>query len=173
MNIILETPRLNFREFTVNDAPLIYSLNSDPEVVKYVHEEPTSSPEIALASINNRILPQYANYGYGRWAVYLKDTRQFIGWCGLKYRPEREEIDLGYRFLRSTWGNGYATEAARATLQHGFEALALTEIAAMAHIQNLASLRVLEKCGMHFRGFEEVEGSPVKTFSLSNPSAPL
>jgi ribosomal-protein-alanine N-acetyltransferase len=170
MNIILETPRLFFREFTTDDAPLIYTLNSDPEVLKYVHEEPIGSHEVALANITGRILPQYANYGYGRWAVHLKDTSEFIGWCGLKFRPERQEIDLGYRFIRSTWGKGYATEAAKATVQHGFQVLALDEITGMAHIENLASLRVLEKCGMRFSRFDEVDGCPVKAFSLPNPS---
>jgi ribosomal-protein-alanine N-acetyltransferase len=170
MKIIFESPRLLFREITADDAPLIYQLNSDPEVVKYVHEEPTTSIEIALANIINRILPQYSQYGYGRWAVIIKDTGSFIGWCGLKYRPEREEVDLGYRFIRNHWGKGYATEAALATLQYGFTRLQIPVITAMAHIDNTASLKVIEKCRMQFQGFEEVETCPVKTYRLANPT---
>jgi ribosomal-protein-alanine N-acetyltransferase len=170
MKIILESSRLLFREFTTGDADLIYTLNGNPEVVKYVHEEPTSTPEIALRSITERILPQYDNYGYGRWAVHLKDNSEFIGWCGLKYRPERRQTDLGYRFIRNFWGRGYATEAASAALEYAFGTLQLPAIEAMAHIDNQASLRVLEKCGMQFYQFERVDGCPVKTFRLFNPS---
>ena len=170
MKSILETDRLLFREFTTEDAPLILQLNSDPEVVKYVHEHPVSNLVMALANITDRILPQYALYGYGRWAVHIKETHEFIGWCGIKYRPESAEIDLGYRFQKKYWGNGYATEAAKATLQYGFSQLQLPIITAHAHIENLASLKVIENCGMHFVKFEELEGCPVKTYHLPNPA---
>lgn len=169
MQPIIQSNRLIFREFTANDAPLMYELNSDPEVVKYVHEKPTTSLELALSAITNNILPQYATYGYGRWAVFLKASDTFIGWCGLKYRPERKEIDLGYRFMRQYWGRGYATESAKAVLEYGFRTLHLPKITAMAHIENLASLRVIEKCGLQFQCFEEVDTCPVKTYSLFNP----
>ncbi|MES2330955.1 MAG: GNAT family N-acetyltransferase [Bacteroidota bacterium] len=169
MNLIFETERLLFREFTTDDAQLIYELNSNPDVVKYVHEEPTTDLNVALSSIIDRIIPQYTNYGYGRWAMHLKESLEFIGWCGLKYRPERNEVDLGYRFKQPYWGKGYATEAALTTLEYGFASLQIPVITAMAHIDNTASLRVIEKCGMHFQRFEEVEGCPVKTYILSNP----
>ncbi|MDB5209725.1 MAG: N-acetyltransferase [Sediminibacterium sp.] len=169
MEIIFETKRLLLREFTTDDAALIYELNSNPEVVKYVHEEPITDVKVALTSIIDRIIPQYINYGYGRWAMHLKGSLEFIGWCGLKYRPERDEVDLGYRFKQPYWGKGYATEAALATLQYGFETLDIPVITAMAHIDNTASLKVIEKCGMQFQGFEEVEGCPVKTYTFNNP----
>lgn len=169
MNIILETERLLFREFTPADAQLIYELNRDPEVIKYVHELPTTDLTMALANITERIIPQYTKYGYGRWAVFIKGSMEFIGWCGLKYRPERLEIDLGYRFKQACWGKGYATEAALATLQYGFASLRIPVITAMAHIENIASLKVIEKCGMQFQRFEEVDNCPVKTYQLSNP----
>ncbi|MEO8173351.1 MAG: GNAT family N-acetyltransferase [Sediminibacterium sp.] len=169
MNIIFETERLFFREFTPDDAQLIYELNSDPEVIKYVHELPTTDLNIALANITERILPQYTKYGYGRWAVHVKGSEEFIGWCGLKYRPERTEIDLGYRFKQEFWGMGYATEAAIGTVKYGFAALRIPIITAMAHIENIASLKVIEKCGMQFQRFEEVETCPVKTYTIRNP----
>jgi RimJ/RimL family protein N-acetyltransferase len=66
---------------------------------------------------------------------------------------------------RVYWGKGYATEAAMATLQYGFRSLRIPIITAMAHIENTASLKVIEKCGMHFQRFEEVETCPVKTYT--------
>lgn len=170
MKAIFESARLLFREFTEEDAPLILELNRHTEVVRYVHEKPITELSAALANITERILPQYQQYGYGRWAVEIKDNKTFIGWCGLKYRPERDEIDLGYRFIPGFWRMGYATEAAKACLHFGFEALQLPVIHAMAHVENTASLKVLEKSGMQFLGFEEVESCPMKTFFLQNPT---
>jgi ribosomal-protein-alanine N-acetyltransferase len=169
MNIIFETERLIFRDFTADDAQLILDLNNDPEVTRYVHELPVTDLEMALLNITERIIPQYTKYGYGRWAVFVKGSNEFIGWCGLKYRPERNEIDLGYRFKQAYWGKGYATEAASATLQYGFRSLRIPLITAMAHIENIASLKVIEKCGMLFQRFEEVDSCPVKTYHLHNP----
>ena len=160
---IFDSERLVFRQFTIDDAALIHQLNSDPLVLKYVHELP-STPERALERLHNSILPHYLQYGYGRWAVELKATNEFIGWCGLKFRPERNETDLGYRFIPSCWGKSYATEAAIACLDYGFYHLQLIRITATAHKENIASLRILEKCGMRYLRDEEVDGCPVKSF---------
>lgn len=160
---IFSTERLLFRRFTLDDSSLIHQMNSDPLVLKYVHEL-ASTPERALERLQNNILPQYLQYGYGRWAVCLKEENDFIGWCGLKFRSERNETDLGYRFIPSYWGKGYATEAAMACLDYGFNHLQLNRITAAAHIENSASLHIIEKCGMHFLREEVVDHYTVKSF---------
>lgn len=169
MHIIFQTPRLLLRRFTLADAPLILTLNSDPEVLKYLHEPILKTVADAERVLQDIILSQYQN-NLGRWAIQLKSTNEFIGWCGLKYRPELEEIDLGYRLLPNAWGNGYATEAAAGTLDHGFQALHIRCITGRAHIENLASIQVLEKIGMHFIGEGIVDDCPVKTYSKTNPA---
>ncbi len=103
MNIILETNRLLLRTFTLEDAQLIYELNLDPEITRYTGD-PVKDINHAKEVLEQVILPQYALYNHGRWAVHIKDDLEFIGWCGLKNRPERNEIDLGYRFLKTAWG---------------------------------------------------------------------
>jgi [ribosomal protein S5]-alanine N-acetyltransferase len=150
MNIILQTERLLLRQFTIDDADLIYQLNSDPEVVRYVHEPPTS-PENAPDVVRDIILPQY-ELGLGRWAVHLRSSGEFIGWCGLKKLPEGE-VDLGFRYKKDHWRKGYATEAAVAVVRYGFEDLRLQKMIGCAHIHNTASQHVLEKCGnaVHWR----------------------
>ncbi len=168
MNIILETPRLILRQFTEADDILLLKLNSDPEVLKYVHELPLKTKKQAKNILTNIILPQYKN-NLGRWAVHLKDNNEFIGWCGLKYRPELDEIDLGYRFIKSVWGKGYGSEAAQHTLAYGFKKLKLNLITGRAHIDNTASLKILEKIGMQFIKEEIIEECPVKTYTLTNP----
>lgn len=151
------------RRFTTADANLIYQLNSDQAVLKYLHEETLRDEAHALEILQKIILPQYEN-NLGRWAVHLKENDEFIGWCGLKFRPEINEIDLGYRFKPSAWGKGYAREAATHTLNHAFNQLNLREVTGRAHIENLASLAVLQKIGMVYVCDEIVDDCPVKTF---------
>lgn len=169
MNIIIETERLILRTFTPEDALLIYQLNEDPEITRYTGD-PVRDLEHATEVLEKVILPQYTLYNHGRWAVHAKPGLEFLGWCGLKTRPERDfEIDLGYRFLKSAWGKGYATEAAYACLQYGFEKLGHQRIVGRAMPENLASLRVLEKIGMHYIGEEIVDDHPAITYEALNP----
>ncbi len=168
IHVILETERLVFREFTTEDAPLIYELNLDPEITRYTLD-PVRDLDHAKEILLNTILPQYTLYQHGRWAVLLKPTLSFIGWCGLKTRPELAEVDLGYRFMKPAWGKGYATEAAKASLQHGFSNLGLDRIVGRALTGNGASIRVLEKCGMNFIGEQVVEGHLHRTYESLNP----
>ena len=166
---MFQNPRLILRCFTEADAPLILELNSNPEIVKYVHEPTLKTVEQAEEIITNIILPQYKN-NLGRWAIITKTDNDFIGWCGLKYRPEIDEIDLGYRLMQKAWGKGYATEAAAKTLEYGFRTLNIKLITGRAHIENLASIKVLEKIGMDFIGEGIVDDCPVRTYTKVNPN---
>jgi len=168
MNVVIETNRLLLRTFTTDDAGLVYELNKDPEVTRYTGD-PMADIEQARQVLEKTIIPQYVLYNYGRWAVHIKQGLAFIGWCGLKFRPERNEIDLGYRFIRSYWGNGYATEAAFACIQYGFEKLHLPRIFAGAEPGNTGSWRILEKCGMQYIGDELIDGHMARTYELLNP----
>src|SRR5262245_40954939 len=108
MTPMLLTERLKLREMTEADAENVYRLNSTEMVVRYVGEPVLTNVAEALEILRTRIFPQYAR-GIGRWACDLRDGGDFIGWCGLKYMPEENEYDLGYRFLQQHWGKGYAT----------------------------------------------------------------
>jgi ribosomal-protein-alanine N-acetyltransferase len=148
MGNVIKTERLQLREFTQEDAPGFYELNLDPEVLRYTGDKPFASLAEAEDFIRN-----YENYerdGFGRWSVFLKETGEYIGFCGLNYRPAMDEIDLGFRFRRAYWGKGYATEAARASLLHGFQVYNLGRIVARAMRANTASHRVIQKLGMRF-----------------------
>ncbi len=145
MNIKLETPRLYLREFTIADVHMLYHMHQDPAVTRYTGDplpwDSLAQTEKVLVEV---ILPQYKN-GIGRWAVHLKETDEFIGWCGLKQVDD--EIDLGYRYMQKYWGKGYATEAAQAVLQWGISQQ-LPNIIGCADTENIASIKVLEKIGM-------------------------
>jgi [ribosomal protein S5]-alanine N-acetyltransferase len=172
MNVVIETDRLLLRTFTEDDAPLIYELNLDPEVTRYTHD-PMTDIEQAKKVLVEVILPQYALYNHGRWAVHLKPALEFLGWSGLKYIPDRDEIDLGYRYMKRFWGKGYATEAAYACLQHGFQRLNMQRIVGRALPGNAGSIKVLENCGMQYVGEENIHGLLHKTYQAINPAVRL
>jgi RimJ/RimL family protein N-acetyltransferase len=169
MHIIFETPRLILRRFTEADAPLLLQLNRDHEIVKYVHERTLQTEEEARMIIMNIILPQYERK-LGRWATYTKADNEFIGWCGLKHLPEKNEIDLGYRFIKTAWGKGYGTESATHTLEYGFNTLQIPLITGKAHVENIASLKILEKIGMKFIREEVEDECPIKVYTIANPN---
>jgi RimJ/RimL family protein N-acetyltransferase len=95
----------------------------------------------------------------GRLAVVLKSTGEYIGWCGLKYLADDNEVDVGYRFMPKHWGKGYASEAAAICIKAGFEHYQLAQIVATVVPENIGSVKVLEKIGFHFlaeeMGFED------------------
>ena len=169
MNVVIETDRLLLRTFALSDAPIIYELNNDPDVIRYTHD-PIKDLEHAKEVLEKTIIPQYSLYNHGRWAVHTKPGLEFIGWCGLKYRAEINEIDLGYRFKKDAWGKGYATESAWASIKYGFEKLGLQRITGRAELDNTGSRKVLENCKMQFIGIEEVDGYPVRYYEILNPS---
>jgi [ribosomal protein S5]-alanine N-acetyltransferase len=134
-----------------SDAIHIFELNSDPEVVKYTGDLPSHDFADAQRILQETVIPQFHHYKMGRFAVLTKDNK-FLGWCGLKYFPDTKDVDIGFRFHKKFWGNGYAVEASKAILKYGFEDLNLKKILARSMPQNLASIKVLQKLGMTYRG---------------------
>ena len=164
MTPILQTERLLLREMTEADADNVYLLNRCPSVTRYLGEPTLASADEALEILRTRILPQYHEHGVGRWAVLLRDSAAFIGWCGLRYLPDEAAYDLGYRFHPSAWGKGYATEAAQAVLQLAATRLPGKKIIGKAMLENRASIRVLEKLGLRLVAYAEEHGGPIAIY---------
>lgn len=146
--VILQTGRLILRELTTDDANDFYRLNSDPEVMRYTGDDPFATPEEAEKMLRN--YDQYRKYGIGRWAVLEKERNSFIGFCGLKYSADVDEYDIGFRFFKTEWNKGYATEAARACIDYAFNELSLNMIVGRAMKVNEASIKVLTKIGLSY-----------------------
>lgn len=144
MEIII-TQRLIIRPFAESDIESAYKMNLDPKVSQYTGDGGIVSLEETRKRIKNDVLGDYKKYGYGRMAVELKNTQEFIGFTGLKYLEDMNKVDLGFRFLSTQWGKGYATESALPMIEYGFEKLQLQEIIAMVLPRNKASVHVLEK----------------------------
>ena len=153
---MLETTRLLLRPSTLADAQNLLILNSDPDVVRYTGDGRLQNLFEAEELIKTKTIPQFNLYRMGRFSTLLKDGT-YLGWCGLKYHPETDEVDLGYRFMKKYWGLGYATEAAKACLEYGFSTLKLKKIIAQAMPDNKASIKVIQKLGMTFVGVRREE----------------
>ena len=154
MQIFAETPRLILRELLPADDKGMFELDSDLEVHRYLGNHPVNHIGQSREIIES-IRQQYTDNGIGRWAVIEKDTNNFLGWAGLKLVKEPTNHhtgfhDLGYRLIKTYWGKGFATEAAKASLTYGFGTLNLDVIYGMADINNHASRHVLEKAGLRF-----------------------
>lgn len=164
---LFESPRLRFRETTVNDAETMYRLNSDPEVLQYTGDISWHSVEEAREFLAS--YPDFRKNNMGRWAAVRKEDDAVIGWCGLKLHPNGE-VDLGYRLFKQFWNLGYATEAGLASLEYGFEKLGLKEIIGQVIPVNVASIRVLEKVGMQFlrQDVDEETGNKILVFSINH-----
>jgi ribosomal-protein-alanine N-acetyltransferase len=152
----IETERTILRNLTSNDAADFYVLNLDKEVLKYTGDRPFENVQTAKNFLIN--YDQYEKYGVGRLAVIEKATLKFIGWCGLKYNPDKDEYDMGFRFYRDYWNKGFATETAKRCLDYGIKELGIQRIVGRAMKDNIASIKVLEKIGMTFKESFDFDG---------------
>ncbi len=154
MNTVIETERLILRALQPIDVVVFFEMDSNPEVHKYLGNNPIKTMEQALEQINY-VRQQYEDNGIGRWAVIEKSSGHFIGWSGLKLMTTEVNnhinfYDVGYRLHPQFWGKGYATESAKAAIAYGFTQMNLTEIIGTADTKNIQSRKALEKCGLRF-----------------------
>lgn len=165
---ILETDRLLLREFNEGDVAVFYILGSDPAITRY-----TGDPDGGLVNIEHareilqsHPIADYQKYGFGRWACVHKTSGEVIGFVGLKYLDELNEVDIGFRLLPAYWGIGLATEASQVVLEYGFAHLGLERIIGLVDPENVASVRILEKLGLSFAGMEENLGQNVARYVI-------
>ncbi len=153
MPLPIETSRLVIRSFTTQDAPALHQrVFGDDDVMKFIPRGASPSVERTRASIERFIRHEREN-GFGLWAVELKGSGELIGDCGLfLVEGTGPDVEVAYHFGMEWWGQGYATEAASASLRFGFEECGLSEIIAICFPQHAASRRVMEKAGMTYVG---------------------
>ena len=143
----LETKRLKLRLFNPDDLQVMFYLSTDPDVIRYADTAVKDLDE-AKQRLQQGPLADYEKYGYGRFAVELRETGKVIGFCGIKYIPEIELPEVGYRYFKEYWGRGIGTEAARACVDFAREDLQIQKLVALIMPENLASIRLAEKLGM-------------------------
>ncbi|MFE7095024.1 GNAT family N-acetyltransferase [Streptomyces erythrochromogenes] len=144
----IRTERLVLRQWRESDLRPWAAMNADPEVREHFDGVLTREQSEASAA---RFRAAIEQRGWGWWAVEVRETGEFIGFTGLD--PVDEDmpftgVEAGWRLARSSWGHGFATEAALAVLAFGFDTLALPEILAVTTAGNLRSQAVMRRIGM-------------------------
>jgi ribosomal-protein-alanine N-acetyltransferase len=166
--IILETDRLVLRHQVLQDLDALWALYCDPEITKYIPDAPRSYEEAKEElewHMNGH--PKYPELGL--WATIHKETGKFIGRCGLLpwTIDGQQEVEVAYTIAREYWGQGLATEAARAILDYGFEHLNLSRLVSVIDSENVASQRVAQKIGMTFEKEARDELGPFLIYSIN------
>ena len=145
----IQTANLTLSPLQPGDAVTLHRIYQSEGVLRYFPSQGT----LTLEKLKRFIAGQQAHwekYGYGNWGLHLAIRQEIIGWAGLQYLPELNQTEVGFLLDRPFWGQGYATEAALASLRFGFEQCHLEQIIALVHPDNLASRRVIEKCSLGY-----------------------
>jgi RimJ/RimL family protein N-acetyltransferase len=169
--IQLHTERLLLRHWTDADLAPFAALNADPAVMEFFPEALDRTQSDALAAEIRRRMDAS---GWGMWAVEVKASQNFVGFVGLntnEVTPRGENVEIGWRLSRDSWGKGYATEAALAALHYAFAELHLDSVVAFTTVNNLRSRAVMERLGMHnthenFNHPKVAEDSPLREHVL-------
>ncbi len=144
----IETARLRLYAPRLADLEARLAMDRDPEAMRFIRPVPEDA-EAQRRDIRDRILqPPRGAF----WHIELREAPGFIGWCGVFPLQDSGLIEIGYRFARTAWGRGLATEAAAAALDHGFRVLKLDPIVAVSDPDNAASHGVLQKIGLRAAG---------------------
>jgi len=156
--LLLETPRLLLRPWRDTDLEPFAALCADPQVMEYF---PACLNREESAALIERCRAHFAAHGFGPWALERKDCGAFIGFTGLGHIdfevPFSPTIEIGWRLAREHWGQGFASEAARAALRCGFERLGLEEVVSFTTLNNQRSQAVMQAIGMHHDPTDDFE----------------
>jgi RimJ/RimL family protein N-acetyltransferase len=162
MTTLLQTPRLRLRALAPDDAPRLAALDADTDVLRYIGT-PIATSLQGYEEFIAALYPKYFHNKdssplYGFWAAEERETGVFLGWFLLRpaldyrfaaeARYETGQVEIGYRFHQSTWGKGYATEGAQELVRRALLEDRTSAIVSLALVENRASTRVMEKCGL-------------------------
>jgi RimJ/RimL family protein N-acetyltransferase len=146
--VVLTTDRLILRTFRTDDLPLYAAMNADPEVAEFLGGPATAAYSDEIAAWANEC---YATNGLGLLAIERARDNQFLGMCGVHEQAwYPDDIEIGWRLARPYWGQGYATEAAGAWLDHAFGPLDLPRVISITDTDNRRSVAVMQRLGLAF-----------------------
>jgi RimJ/RimL family protein N-acetyltransferase len=164
----LETGRLLLRQFRQSDFDALAALSADPEVMRYLGDgKPRTRAETWLAMAS--YLGHWELRGYGLWAVEEKATGKFVGRIGLLNPEGWPGLEVAWTLARERWGNGFATEGAKAALDYAFSVLKLEHVISLIHTDNAASIRVALRVGEKLEGQAELFGVMRSVYGIQRP----
>lgn len=165
-----ETERLLVRGFEYSDLDAFAELCADPNAMQYMGDGSTLARETVEKWIGI-CHEKYEKRGYGTSAVIDKESNEFLGFCGIIRDPNEDFDEIIYAFKQTAWGNGYATEVARAMLDYVFEISDLSEIYATIHHKNAVSIKMMAKLGMEYVKSEtEEDGNTTEFYRIQRKS---
>lgn len=162
------TERLSFREWHPVDSEPFHAICTDPRVMQFVGDGEPWSREKTQQFIDRAVEMQQA-HGFCQWPLIHKADSSLIGYCGFVMSDEAPEI--GWRLARAYWGQGLATEAALAVLNHGLSTIGFERVIATVQTENAASIRVIEKLGMERETSFERDGKEVIVYAANGRDA--
>lgn len=163
----LETERMIFRQWTNDDLEPYLNLCADPQVMKYLGGNTFSRMEAWRHMAF--MLGHHELRGYSHWAVEEKSSGNFIGRMGFLNPADYPGFEIGWTLAPSHWGQGLASEGARALLDYAFEELGQQEVISLIHPENEASKNVSRKLGMEFKEVVIVKGLEAEVFAITKP----
>lgn len=153
---LFETDRLAVRPKTLADAEAFHEIYGDDEVMRFCGGSFVTIQR-TRDFVASHVRHQEA-YGFSMWALLTRNSGSLVGDVG--FLSYEDGVEIGWHLHRGAWGQGYATEAARACLAYGFDQLMFARISAFAESANAASLRVIEQLGMRFVAGGAADGVP-------------
>lgn len=148
--MIVQTPRLTLRVFTLDDAALMRDVLNAPDFIRFVGDRGVHTLEQARQHITEKVLASQSENGFSMYHVSLRETGEAIGACGLIKRPGLDDVDIGYGFLPAFYGKGYASECANAVIQYARDVLGMRRVVGIVAPDHEASIHVLENAGLRF-----------------------
>jgi RimJ/RimL family protein N-acetyltransferase len=156
----IETERLILRRFTPDDAEEYFPLAADPEINRYTGQALVQSIDQVRQMLLDHPIRDYEVVGYGRMACIEKSSGKLIGFSGMKYLPDFQAPDVGYRFVQDVWGKGYATESASVLMQQCIRDFNPRRVIGLVDRNNNGSSNVLKKLGLVFESEIKLDSYP-------------
>ena len=162
----IETKRLTLRPFREADATALFELSQDPDVVRWVGDRRVPTRQEAWRAVAGW-LGHWDMRGYGQWAIEEQASGRFIGRAGIINPVEWPGPEVGYLLGCAWWGHGFATEAARAAMDWGFDQIGFTDLLSLIDPTNQPSIAVATRLGESLRGEFDLGGNTVLTYGIT------
>jgi RimJ/RimL family protein N-acetyltransferase len=162
---MIETPRLRLMPWREGDRESFHRIASDPEVMRYITRGVAWTEDRTRQFVEKQ-MAMFEERGFCRWRLELEETGETAGFCGGGSLQGFEGVEVGWWLARHLWGQGLATEAARAAVEDLFGRVGLARLISVADHENLASLRVMAKLGFRFEQEMDYKGFLVRVHGL-------
>ena len=159
------------RPIQFEDLDALAAIWADPDVTRFLPSRGAPIPKENAEKALRSFVEQWPEKGYGIWAIVENASLKMVGYCGLRYLDELDEVEVLYGLAKVYWGRGIATQAAKASISYGFDVAQLEKVIAMALPDNHASKRVIEKAGLRYEKQLHIFNLDVLYYAIARPTA--